>query len=282
MSRGFDARSGRVDAPRQTLQAKAGAGREPVVLATDLDGTFLGGSEAQREALHRWIDAHRSEVVLVFVSGRGQDFMRELARSLPVAPDHCIGDVGTSVTSGARFETLPELESWLDQSWPQGASARIEDAMRAHPRLRLQQGCGGRRRSYCFDDEADAAAAAGDLQALGFDTLVSDNLYFDVLPRGVCKGPTLLRTLDALGLPAHRTLVAGDTLNDLSMFQTGLAGVAVANREPALDAALGLAENVYRSPLPGAQGVLDALRRFHQLGRTHEVILGHRLSQAAV
>ncbi|MDE1948374.1 MAG: HAD hydrolase family protein [Burkholderiales bacterium] len=282
MSRGAENRTVRRDASRQGRAGKAGASRDPVVLATDLDGTFLGGSEGQREQLHRWLEEHRSEVVLVFVSGRGQDFMRELARTLPVAPDHCIGDVGTSVCRGGSFETLPELETWLDGCWPQDAPARIEDAMRAHPRLRLQEGCGGRRRSYCFDDEADAVAAARDVQALGFDTLVSDNLYFDVLPRGVCKGPTLLRTLEALGLPAHRTLVAGDTLNDLSMFQTGLAGVVVANREPALDAALGPAGNVYRSPLPGAQGVLDALRRFHQLGRTHEVILGHRLSQAAV
>ena len=88
------------------------------------------------------------------------------------------------------------------------------------------------------------------------------------------KAPTLLRTLQALNLPVHRTLVAGDTLNDLSMFDTGLAGVAVGNREAALDAAIQQHENVYRSPHPGAAGVLDALQRFHRTAESDDAIAG--------
>jgi hydroxymethylpyrimidine pyrophosphatase-like HAD family hydrolase len=66
-----------------------------------------------------------------------------------------------------------------------------------------------------------------------------------------------------LGLAPERTLVAGDTLNDLSLFQTGLAGVAVANREPLLSQAIAGLAHVHRSELEGAGGVLEALRRFH-------------------
>lgn len=252
------------------------------ILATDLDGTFLGGSDAERAALYAWIAAHRDAVVLVFVSGRGVEFMRQLASELPVAPDHVIGDVGTSVASGPDFAPVPALEAWLDAAWPADASQRIDAAMAAHPHLRPQPVVGGRRRSYYFSDPVPARAARETVDALGFDGLLSDNLYFDVLPRGVQKGPTLLRTLDALGLPAERTLVAGDTLNDLSMFDTGLAGVAVGNREPELDAALQAHGNVYRSPLPGAAGVLDALQRFHREGTPHGIATGHRLSPAAL
>jgi hypothetical protein len=56
----------------------------------------------------------------------------------------------------------------------------------------------------------------------------------------------------------------------------------VANREAALDAAIRNSNNVYRSPHPGAAGVLDALRRFHQPGDANGFIAGHRLSQATV
>lgn len=57
--------------------------------------------------------------------------------------------------------------------------------------------------------------------------------------------------------------MAGDTLNDLSLFQTGLQGVIVANREPLLaEAAQGLA-NVHWSQKDGAAGVLEALHRIH-------------------
>ena len=248
------------------------------ILATDLDGTFLGGSDTQRAALYDWITARREAITLIFVSGRGLDFMQSLLKTLPIRPDHLIGNVGTSVAAGPHFSPIATLERWLDASWPFDAETRIGTVMRRHPRLREQSGVGGRRRSYYFDDAADAAAARIEIEALGFDALISDNLYFDVLPRGVQKGPTLLRTLDALNLPRARTLVAGDTLNDLSMFDTRLAGVAVGNREPALDAALQGHANVYRSPHPGAAGVLDALTQFHETEDFHGVIAGHRLS----
>lgn len=252
------------------------------ILATDLDGTFLGGSAGERVDLYDWIARHRNEIVLIFVSGRSLEFMRGLAAELPVQPDHLIGNVGTSVACGPGYAPLPALECWLDACWPADAPARIDAVMQRHPALREQPAVGGRRRSYYFDDLADAQAAQPEIQALGFDALISDNLYFDVLPRGVQKGPTLLRTLAALDLPAARTLVAGDTLNDLSMFDSGLAGVAVGNREAALDAAIRQHDNVYRSPHPGAAGVLDALQRFHRTEDFHGFIAGHRLSPAAV
>jgi hydroxymethylpyrimidine pyrophosphatase-like HAD family hydrolase len=261
---------------------EAGGSMPQTVLATDLDGTFLGGSSEARAKLYDWVAQRRDEIVLIFVSGRGLDFMRGLAKELPVQPDHMIGDVGTSVACGPWYSPLPHLEQWLDAAWPADAHVRIGQAMRRHPGLTEQPGVSGRRRSYFYRDPGHAHAARHEVQKLGFDVLISDNLYFDVLPRGVQKGPTLLRTLQALNLPAQRTLVAGDTLNDLSMFDTGLAGVAVGNREPALDDAIRRHRNVYRSGHAGAAGVLDALQRFHRTEDSHGFITGHRLSPAAL
>ncbi len=250
------------------LAQGAAAMARRTVLATDLDGTFVGGDAQQRAELYDWIRARRDEVVLMFVSGRGQAHMRELADGLGLEPDYFIGDVGTTVEAGrhAAAGALEPVRQWLQQAWPEYAVRRIGQVMQRHPRLWAQPSVGGRRMSYYYDDEPAALRAAGELRTLGFDVLLSDNQYFDVLPRGVQKGPTLLRTLRALGLPAHRTLVAGDTLNDLSMFRTGLSGVAVANREPALERALRGAPHVHLSRHPGAAGVLEALRRFHATG----------------
>ena len=47
---------------------------------------------------------------------------------------------------------------------------------------------------------------------LGLDSLVSDNRFFDVLPRGVSKGPSLRRLIAHLDIPEDRVLAAGDTL----------------------------------------------------------------------
>ena len=160
------------------------------------------------------------------------------------------------------------LGELLECSFEQrGRSADEQPHLRAgRPRqfeMRRQPHIEGRRISCFYTDEALALTAREAVKPLGFDVLLSDNKYFDVLPRGVQKGPTLLRTLQALNLAPERTLVAGDTLNDLSLFQTGLAGVAVANREPLLSAAIAELSHVHQSELEGAGGVLEALRRFH-------------------
>lgn len=234
------------------------------ILATDLDGTFLGGDAQQRRALYDWITAHRNEIILIFVTGRGLGFIRELCDSqLPLRPDHVVANVGTTAVTGPDLAPLEPVESWIESRWPSDAPERIAGILARHDHLQAQPVVEGRRVSCFYTDPLRAREARGEIESHGFDVLLSDNLYFDVLPRGVRKGPTLLRMLDALGLPRNRTLVAGDTLNDLSLFETGLAGVAVANSEPALLDAIAHLRHIHHSPRVGAAGVLDALQSFH-------------------
>ena len=62
------------------------------------------------------------------------------------------------------------------------------------------------------------------------DLLYSADRYLDFLPRGVNKGSTLRRLVHDLGIDMNQVLVAGDTLNDLSMFEQGFRGVCVGQR----------------------------------------------------
>ena len=72
-----------------------------MVLATDLDGTFLGGSLQHRRSLYEWL-RRQSDVQLIFVTGRDPAFIADLCRDQAVpAPDFVIGDVGTTI---ARFD----------------------------------------------------------------------------------------------------------------------------------------------------------------------------------
>ncbi len=233
------------------------------ILATDLDGTFLGGSAAERAALYDWIGQRRDEIVLIYVTGRSLTTMRDVLDELPLQPDHIISDVGTAVYAGAARTPLPALEHWLDAGWPQDSPSSVRGILARHPHLTEQPVVEGRRVSCFYSDAQLAGDARIELEAAGYDVLLSAERYFDVLPRGVQKGPTLLRTLSALDLSPERTLVAGDTLNDLSLFQTGLQGVVVANREPLLAEAAASLPNVHWSAHNGAAGVLDALHRMH-------------------
>ena len=84
-------------------------------LATDLDGTFLGGTADARAVLYDWIEANRFTVGLIFVTGRDPDFILGMCREegLPW-PEYVVGDVGTTIARVTYLEVMGELELWND------------------------------------------------------------------------------------------------------------------------------------------------------------------------
>jgi hydroxymethylpyrimidine pyrophosphatase-like HAD family hydrolase len=122
-----------------------------------------------------------------------------------------------------------------------------------------QEAIGSFRKSYFYAHTPAALQGKAIVEALGFDGLLSDDKYFDVLPRGVNKGSTLLRVLRDHGIAPDSVLVAGDTLNDLSMLTLGLPSVAVGNSEKALMAVLPELPHIYRAEQHGAAGIMEAL-----------------------
>ena len=245
-----------------------------LILATDLDGTFLGGSDEQRRALYDQLN-QRDDALLIFVTGRDLDFIRGLIEQPGMPrPHYIIGDVGTTIVNGRDFAPLAEVQDEIGALWGD-AGDRVRAMLADEPGLELQPTPFHRRVSYYYQPDALRPETLRKIEQAGFDWLLSAETFLDVLPKGVAKGPTLLRTVAALGLPQDRVLVAGDTLNDLSLFETGLKGVAVGNSEPKLIDAIDGYDWVYRSPLPGAAGIADALRHF----RMHpKAIEGEKIS----
>ncbi|MEL6206181.1 MAG: HAD-IIB family hydrolase [Pseudomonadota bacterium] len=234
------------------------------VLATDLDGTFLGGSDAARSTLYAWIEAHRNSVGLIFVTGRDPEFIVSLTRGTPVpTPDFVVGDVGTTI---ARVENgdvapIPELEAEIAEIWDDGGTA-IRAALDGASGLTLQPTSFRFRVSYDLVPDALDPGTPNRIEAMGYDVLISDNRYFDVLPKGVSKGPSLRRLVTHLGIPEPRVLAAGDTMNDHSMLASGLPAVAVGNSEPALLSALPEAPHIHRAAGDGAAGIMEAIAEF--------------------
>lgn len=236
--------------------------QKQLVLATDLDGTFLGGSDNARAGFYRWIEDNRHQVGLIFVTGRDPKFIRDLTRTGEVPrPDYVIGDVGTTI---AEFDDnhfvapIVELEREIEAAWLK-AGPRAQVALQGIAGLRLQSTGFRYRLSYDMDPDALDPRALDIVAELGLDALVSDNRFFDVLPRGVSKGPSLLRLLTHLGIDTHRCLVAGDTLNDLSMLAMGVPAVAVGNAEQGLLDQLAGLDHVHFAESHGAGGIAEAI-----------------------
>lgn len=232
-------------------------------LATDLDGTFLGGTAAHRAALYDWIAANRATVGLVFVTGRDPDFITGMVRDegLP-QPDYVVGDVGTTIARVAPDATLhpiPDLEAEIAAAWDD-AGDRVRAAFADTAGLTLQPTRFRYRVSYDMDPGVfDRDAATARARDMGFDALVSAEMYFDILPRGVSKGPSLRRLVAHLRLDPGGVLAAGDTMNDHSMLVCGLPAVAVGGSEAALLAALDGHTTVYKARAIGAAGIAEAI-----------------------
>ncbi|MEB3325693.1 MAG: HAD family hydrolase, partial [Cyanobacteriota bacterium] len=74
-----------------------------------------------------------------------------------------------------------------------------------------------------------------------------------------------------LEVTPETVVTAGDSLNDLAMFETGLRGVMVGNAEPALVAALPTLTRTYQARAHGCAGIVEGLRHFgfHSLLASH-------------
>src|SRR5690606_40766758 len=94
------------------------------------------------------------------------------------------------------------------------------------------------------------------------DVLLSAGKYLDILPGGVNKGATLKQLVHMMDFPDNLVLVAGDTLNDLSLYGTGYKGVVVGAAEKSLVEATAGNEHVYQAKSAGAGGILEAIQHF--------------------
>lgn len=236
-----------------------------LVLVTDLDGTLLAGSSAWRRGFYGWLKQERHRVLHVFCTGRDLD---SVARVLQQdghlgleAPHLVISDVGCTVACGKSLRPIPLAVEPIDQRW-RGLPERLEPLLLDQPGLVPQPRSHNRRLAFYYDPLCLDPGLIPRLRTEGVDCLLSDDRYFDVLPAGVNKGSTLLDLLSWLEVEAGRVVTAGDTLNDLAMFETGLSGVMVANAEPALRQHLPRLPGTYLARGEGCAGIVEGLHHF--------------------
>ncbi|MQS17173.1 HAD-IIB family hydrolase [Streptomyces kaniharaensis] len=229
------------------------------ILVTDLDGTLLGGDLEDRRRLRDALARH-PEVTVVFATGRGLTSIRKVLRDpLVPRPRWIIADVGATVLDGTDFSTVEPLQEQLRAGWP--GQERVRAALRRFPGLTYQHGViQDGRCSYHLAPEHLTGELTEAVDALGCSWTYSADRYFDVLPPAASKGSALRALADKLDWPAEEILVAGDSLNDLSLFRLGAHGVVVAGAEPALLAAVADDPQVHRPHQRGAAGILAALR----------------------
>jgi len=235
-----------------------------MLLATDLDGTFLAGDPEDRLSLYQTIAAH-PEIKLAYVTGRSLEAVLPLLAdpTLP-QPDYIIADVGATLVHGDSLQPIQQLQSVVDARWP--GETQVASVIEPFG-LERQDVPQARRCSYfCTPEQAANPALREIADELGCDLLYSAELYLDFLPKGVNKGSSLQALADWLELSHDQVLAAGDTLNDLSMLSASFHGVCVGKSETALLEATANHSRTLHANRPGCGGILEAFAHFGFLG----------------
>nr|WP_312231514.1 glucosylglycerol-phosphate synthase [Pseudomonas sp.] len=235
-----------------------------MLLATDLDGTFLAGDPEDRLSLYQTIAAH-PEIQLAYVTGRSLEAVLPLLAdpTLP-QPDFIIADVGATLVHGDTLQPIQQLQSQVDARWP--GESQVAQALEGFG-LERQDVPQARRCSYfCTPEQSADPALAEVAETLGCDLLYSADRYLDFLPKGVNKGSSLKALVDWLQLDAGEVLACGDTLNDLTMLDGTYKGVCVGESEPNLLKATEHQSWILQADRPGCGGILQAFVHFGFLG----------------
>ncbi len=231
-----------------------------LLLATDLDGTFLAGKSVYKQQLYR-IMRDRDDVQLVFVTGRGLETVIPLLND-PVIPNphYIICDVGATVVNGLTLEPIQPLQSAIEEKWP--GHLFIYNKLKQVKGLKRQEVPQMRRCSFFYDQHTALEEVKWISEQLNCDMLLSAGKFVDILPRGINKGVTLTGLVNMLGIAPEDILVAGDTLNDLSLYQTGFKGVVVGQAEKKLTEATRDLPQVYQAGKAGCGGIVESLGHF--------------------
>lgn len=234
--------------------------RADVVIATDLDGTFLGGSPAQRQPLYAWIERQRHRVGLIFVTGRSLDRVAPLIADPDVpSPDLVIADVGASL-AWSDLRPIAALEQRVRGAWPgRDRVATLFDDILRDGDLTVQDVPQRGRLSFLAHAPEVVATVRARARAHDFHVIYSCDRFLDVLPTGVDKGRSLQVLLEHAGIADDRVLVCGDTLNDEALYRRAWRGVVVGDAEPALVEATRGRPDVHHATSPGAAGIAEAL-----------------------
>ena len=243
-------------------------------LASDIDGTLTGDREALdrlREKLQ--VKRDSSELYLILCTGRRLDQVTSgiAEEGLPQA-DAVICQVGTEIYLPPLGDDMPPMEAWRARLLEQYSRSEAEGFLAGIEGLRMQPDMFNTElKTSCYVDECpDPDAAAAEIrrraaqQGDRYLVVYSSGRDLDILPAASGKGKAIRFLIEQRGLDLGRVVVAGDTGNDIAMFDELGRGVVVANAQPELRdyAQQSASDDVYQARREFAAGVEEGLTHF--------------------
>lgn len=232
------------------------------LLVTDVDETLDGDDEALQQFARE-----RGPVLLVLNSSRPRASVAKTLERFPanLAIDGLVTALGTEIQLAGR--DVPEWTARFD-----GWDRRLIDE------LMWREGMAPHSAEMQTQFKASFAVPKGrgeELKAMVLESLpntrviLSGKSDFDAIPAAAGKDKATLHVAERLGIPRERLVVAGDSGNDLAMFDAAEMAIAVGNARRELVARADPART-YFAKASHAGGILEGLRHWGALGLKNE------------
>ncbi len=230
------------------------------LLVSDIDDTLTGDAGAL-ENLWQVLRAHRPGIRLALNSSRPwQSVDQTLVADFPAGfrADALITGLGTEIRVGSTW-----LESWQAQflDWPDRDVRNLVTAMGYVPHADCFQTGGKASFTVPGKAHADRVLERLEKEGIAFRYIFSGTRDLDILAPGAGKDAAMRHLADHLGIPLQRTIAAGDSGNDLALFEAAGKAIAVGNARAELLSAMP-ADRTYRATAGHAAGVLEGLAAF--------------------
>lgn len=233
------------------------------LLATDLDGTFIGD---RIEMMRLWSDLERTQIAVVFATGRHlesvEDFYTEYQTDRRA--NACICMVGTEIWHRvpAGYRKDGAWTEAIEMDWNRGV---VDDVVSQVPGTVMQplEWQSDFKSSWYLEDDAHGRIRQirEQLDALGAQAKVvySGGRFLDVVPYRAGKGAAVRFLIEGLGLRPDQVVTAGDSGNDLDMMRPslGFRSIAVGNSSEELRSYQ--SPDLYHAEAPHAAGIREGL-----------------------
>ena len=242
-----------------------------ILICTDLDGTLYKNDKTisieNKDAIEYF---EREGGAFTFITGRMPYYSMDAFNAVaPNVPFGCVNGAGVYDGAAEKYiwtkndmsKDVFELISYVDQHFPE-VGIQVCTFEKTYfckengvmSRFRKQTGLPNYIANYYEVNEQIAKIIFGSDKpselleiekalrehplAESFDFISSEKSLFEILPRGVNKGLSLVKLVEYLGIDSKKTIAIGDYNNDIGMFESAAIGVAVSNAcQAALDAA---------------------------------------------
>ncbi|MBW8636273.1 HAD family hydrolase [Hoeflea sp. WL0058] len=234
--------------------------REPYLVVSDIDDTLTGDAQALCD-LADILAAHRDTVRFALNSSRPSASVdKTIETEFPPGfeADACITAMGTEIRVDGAL--IGDWEARFSD-WPRDEIFRIVEAEGHPPHATEFQT--RYKVSFAVPRGGPQDHVREILAKTGADCrfIASGADDFDIIPSLAGKDNAAIFLAGFLGISTERLIVAGDSQNDLAMFQVAFRAIAVGNARLELLDAMPV-NTSYRATRNHAAGVIEGLRHF--------------------